>query len=43
MSDVFQKHGQIISEVFDIWKGPRISKKNHNRAKNFHLPENVWP
>ena len=40
MSNFFGKHGLILSEVFDIWKGSRISKKIfHNLAKNIHLPE----
>ena len=42
MSDFFRKQGLILSEMFDIWKEARISKKIfHNRAKEIPLPDKI--
>ena len=37
-----RQNGLILSEVYCIWKEVRIKKKIYcNRAKKFHLPEEV--
>ena len=42
MVGFLRQNGLILSEVFCIWKEARIKKKMyHNRAKKFHLPEEV--